>query len=329
MKKKNKIKMLVTSLLACICLSGCALVACDTVTDFKAMIEQMTKEALESGTLEKIPYQDPAITELLDKGYSIEEANSILREEASSSSTPSTPTTTPKPACSHEWAEEVVKQATCTEAGSVKKTCSKCKEATTVKVAKLEHDYQPTETVDGTCETIGYVVQTCTLCGDSFKVETDYGTHLFFPTEVVKETCETEGCVTKTCEVCGVETYETVEALGHKMTATKVVIEEATCETAGVKAYKCQNEDCDLVTEEETIPATGHTEGDTHTIEKATFFGDGYAETFCADCSKVLKTETLPATGGVWRYVVVFGASVVIGVSLGIVARLSTKKKRV
>lgn len=321
---KFKLRTVTTalSLMTCAVLTGCMMsMSFSLPPEIMAEVE----EALASGNLEEIPFQDPEITDLLNKGYSIEEANSILREESSSGST-STPTTTPKPTCSHEWKEEVVKQATCTEAGSTKKTCSKCKETTTVKVAKLEHDYQPTETVDGTCETIGYVVQTCTLCGDSFKVETDYGDHLFFTTDVLKETCEADGCVTKACNVCGVETYETIPALGHKMSEERVVTKDATCLEDGAKAYKCENEGCELIKDEIVVVATGHIEGKTLTLQDATFFKDGYAETLCENCGEVLKEVTLPATGGVWRYVTVGG--VVVVVLGGVVAGVCLMKKR-
>lgn len=66
--------------------------------------------------------------------------------------------------CTHNYEQTSSTEATCTEAGSVTKTCSECGDVVTETVKALGHDYKSSTSSDGT-----KIIYTCSRCGDSYE----------------------------------------------------------------------------------------------------------------------------------------------------------------
>ena len=93
-----------------------------------------------------------------------------------------------------DW--EVVKEATCLEAGSKTKECSNCGNVEIEEMTATGHYYS-----DGTCMKCG---ATCT-------------NHVYGEWTIVKEaTCTSSGSQTRVCSVCGTTETETIVATKHK-----------------------------------------------------------------------------------------------------------------
>lgn len=70
------------------------------------------------------------------------------------------------PACSHQFAAVVIKDAACGTAGSMKQTCSICGFSVPQVLPELSHDFTETVAKEATCAEEGIRKITCSLCGD-------------------------------------------------------------------------------------------------------------------------------------------------------------------
>ena len=151
-----------------------------------------------------------------------------------------------EPCKKHTWGEtEVVKAATCTEAGKGKHTCTVCnvEEETTIKATG--HDYKDDEAgkVDPTCTQEGSKTQTCSRCGDKKTVKINALGHAWVDDEEggTPATCTEPGTKNQTCSRCqakneGVE----VPPLNHDWGEYATVEgKEPTCEGAGEEKRVC------------------------------------------------------------------------------------------
>ena len=99
--------------------------------------------------------------------------------------------------CVHEWTDkEIIKQATCTEAGSKVRNCELCQKTMTVSIPALGHDY-----VNKACTRCGAAEPECSHTYGSWKITT-------------KPTCIAEGSRTRTCTKCGTAQIEPIAATG-------------------------------------------------------------------------------------------------------------------
>ncbi len=125
---------------------------------------------LENGTTQTITYGDEKITILEgDTTYNV-----YYLTEGSGTGEPDPGPDTPT-ACDHAWTETSRTEATCTTAGKVFSTCSKCGQTKTETVPALGHTW----TVDRTVQTTydeqgnliqqGYTIYRCTVCGEQYK----------------------------------------------------------------------------------------------------------------------------------------------------------------
>ena len=71
-------------------------------------------------------------------------------------------------ACEHDYQSEVTKDASCTEAGEMTYTCSKCGDSYTREINITDHDYVET-IVAPTCNSLGLSTKVCSGCGDTRK----------------------------------------------------------------------------------------------------------------------------------------------------------------
>ncbi len=171
---------------------------------------------------------------------------------------------------------EVVKAATCTDAGSKKQSCTICGYDTTVEIPASGHDYDTT--VWNKDET--YHWHDCkNKCGsmDSHEIHT-YGEW----TEVTKPTEVTEGLKKRSCTVCAYEQSEKIDPLSHTHTFETTWTSDGTYHW---HAATCQHTD-------EVKSKSEHTwDGGTVTTP-ATCVEQGLMTYTCTVCQKT-KTEPI------------------------------------
>ena len=144
--------------------------------------------------------------------------------------------TTALPALGHDFKETSRKPATCTQKGSVTETCSRCGETKTTALPALGHDFQE-KTVAATCTAKGRRSVVCSRCGE-VKSEQEFPAlgHSFKETSRKPATCTQKGSVTETCSRCGETKSTELPALGHVYT---VRIVEPTTSRGGYTLHTC------------------------------------------------------------------------------------------
>ncbi|MBQ3192467.1 MAG: leucine-rich repeat protein [Oscillospiraceae bacterium] len=190
------------------------------------------------------------------------------------------------PALGHDWDAGVVTSEPTEEADGIRTyTCSRCRETRTEVIPALEHVHRYEDTVTApTCTEQGYTTHTC-RCGDSYTdtyVEPtghSYGGW----TVTTAPTCTETGEERRDCENC--DHFETREA---SMIAHTEAIDPAvppTCTetglTEGSHCAVCQA----VLTEQETVPATGHSYGDWVVTSAPTCTETGEEQRHCDHCS--------------------------------------------
>ena len=108
------------------------------------------------------------------------------------------------------------KDATDTEAGYQKYTCSDCGDSYEVifEPTGCEHDYEITD-VASTCTERGYKIKRCKICG--FEMQYDFVAELGhdYITDILKATCLADGYIDVTCSRCDYHTHEAITILEH------------------------------------------------------------------------------------------------------------------
>ena len=147
--------------------------------------------------------------------------------------------------CEHHWNQgEIITEATCTEEGEKKFTCSICGDEKTEKVSATGHQHTEIRNKkEATCKETGYSGDTwCKDCGKkilSGQAIAKTEDHSWNQGEITKEpTCKEEGEKTFTCTICGNTNTKKVNATGHSYGAYKVV-KEPTNKRKGLKSKTC------------------------------------------------------------------------------------------
>ena len=236
----------------------------------------------------------------------------------------------------HEWVkdEEKSTEPTCTDAGTVEETCSKCNATRTVKVPALGHEMVATK-VPPTCVAEGYTKHECSRCGYTAEktdpVDPDPNAHDldYDNAYVLKEaTCAEPGVIRVTCKLCGKHVYESKTA-EHTWGEKGEVTKDPTCTEDGEIEFTCTvcdakktepidklehvwskekvkddgvtiYRECTLCHEEEILGIVGH-EHEPEVIPgvPATCTEDGLTEgQKCSVCGEILVAqEEIPALG--------------------------------
>ena len=141
--------------------------------------------------------------------------------------------------CEHHWDQgEIITEATCTEEGEKKFTCSICGDEKTEKVSATGHQHTEIRNKkEATCKETGYSGDTwCKDCGKkilSGQTIAKTENHSWDAGKVTtKATCTEEGEKTFTCSICGDKKTEKVSATGHRHTEIRNK-KEATCKEEG------------------------------------------------------------------------------------------------
>ena len=165
--------------------------------------------------------------------------------------------------CDHEnITENVVIDPTCYEKGELKETCDDCGKTWTEDIEKVAHTWNDGEVVvEATCTETGITRYTCTVEGCEAVEDriTDKIEHTRVEMPAVAPTCTTVGYTEwYKCGDCGLvlTKKQEIPALGHVETELKAVVPTCTETglTAGVGCATCG----EVITAQTVVPATGH-----------------------------------------------------------------------
>ena len=204
----------------------------------------------------------------------------------------------------HEFVDEFVIPATCTEPEKVGRICKVCGKADG-KVQEIDkplgHDWDDGELKDADCEKAERVVYTCERCGEVKEEIIPNGEaakgHKFVD-KIVAPTCKTKGYTERTCERC--DLYEKINETeidkdAHVAKLDKT-IRKATCTVNGLGRYTCEL--CDEYLGYRAIEAK-HVYGAPIFDEgkEATCGKDGYGYYVCTVCGEKTEKDVIEATG--------------------------------
>ena len=208
------------------------------------------------------------------------------------------------PKTEHSWdAGTIVEEASCTEEGIEKITCTVCGESKTEKVAPAGHIVVKDEAIEATCATTGKTEGShCDVCNEVLqeqKVIPKKG-HTVVKDEAVEATCTATGKTEGShCSVCNtvIQAQEIIPKTDHRWDDGEIVT-EATCTEAGIKKISCTV--CGE-SKTESVAPTGHTVVKDEAVE-ATCTATGKTEgSHCSVCNKVLQEQAvIPQTDHSW-----------------------------
>ena len=205
--------------------------------------------------------------------------------------------------CEHHWDQgEIITEATCTEEGEKKFTCSICGDEKTEKVSATGHQHTEIRNKkEATCKETGYSGDTwCKDCGKkilSGQTIAKTENHSWDAGIVTtKATCTEEGEKTFTCSICGDKKTEKISATGHQHTEIRNK-KEATCKETGYSGDTWCKDCGKKILSGQTIAKTENHSWDAGKVTtKATCTEEGEKTFTCSICGDE-KTEKVSATG--------------------------------
>ena len=205
--------------------------------------------------------------------------------------------------CEHHWDQgEIITEATCTEEGEKKFTCSICGDEKTEKVSATGHQHTEIRNKkEATCKETGYSGDTwCKDCRKkilSGQTIAKTENHSWDAGKVTtKATCTEEGEKTFTCSICGDEKTEKISATGHQHTEIRNK-KEATCKETGYSGDTWCKDCRKKILSGQTIAKTENHSWDAGKVTtKATCTEEGEKTFTCSICGDE-KTEKISATG--------------------------------
>ena len=205
--------------------------------------------------------------------------------------------------CEHHWDQgEIITEATCTEEGEKKFTCSICGDEKTEKVSATGHQHTEIRNKkEATCKETGYSGDTwCKDCGKkilSGQTIAKTENHSWDAGKVTtKATCTEEGEKTFTCSICGDKKTEKISATGHQHTEIRNK-KEATCKETGYSGDTWCKDCGKKILPGQTIAKTENHSWDAGKVTtKATCTEEGEKTFTCSICGDK-KTEKVSATG--------------------------------
>ncbi|MDE6659419.1 MAG: leucine-rich repeat protein [Eubacterium sp.] len=165
-------------------------------------------------------------------------------------------------------------------------------------VINCKHNYNIV-TTPATCTERGEIMYICEFCGDTYNKPLFATGHSYDSGKVTQAaTCTADGVKTFTCTKCNATKEEIISATGH----ITVIDEEVPpiCTEAGLtEGVHCSV--CNYtITEQEIIPATGHSYDNGKATKKATCKATGVKTYTCKVCGKT-KTETIAKTAHTYK----------------------------
>ncbi len=204
----------------------------------------------------------------------------------------------------HVREENIVKEATCGEAGLKVVRCKDCNEIIQeIELPKTNvHTYTSQTAIftEPTCTEPGYRILKCDVCGaegEKSVVKAAYG-HAWESQTIEQATCTKPGKGGQVCARCKEEqnTYP-INALGHDYTPSSVTIVKGNCVVDGLEGVQCKT--CGEIKEgtRKVIKARGyHTYSSEKVILSATCTQQGIKEYTCTGCGDVM-VDIIPVSG--------------------------------
>ena len=142
----------------------------------------------------------------------------------------------------HTFKTEVIKEATCSEAGQLKHYCD-CGYSEIEDIPMLEHEYDEWETsIEATCVSKGQLKRTCKNCGHKEYKETNKAAHTPIAYTDLDASCTHEGHIGGSyCSLCGteLEASTTIDKKDHNYGEWKITI-SPTCKSVGQEKRVCK-----------------------------------------------------------------------------------------
>ena len=150
----------------------------------------------------------------------------------------------------HEFdTEPVIKEPTCSEAGSTSHICILCRNEIVTEIPALEHTYNNGKvTKEASCTESGIFTYTCTACGAAENEEIPVTDHVLRDTVKTEATCTKTGVMAHECINCNYEITEDIPISGHDYLTD---LEKATKGEDGYILVYCS--DCSDIKTSETI----------------------------------------------------------------------------
>lgn len=203
-----------------------------------------------------------------------------------------------KKECTHQYASQITRQASCVQEGEETFTCSLCQHSYTQAVPVSPHSYEPAEIEkEATCTEEGIQTFSCTGCDATESKPIEKLPHTLENLTVLAEpNCTQEGQGQGDCTVCGALQITEKIPTNDTHVFANTVIREATCTDPGEGTNTCQlcqhSEPCQY-------ELKAHTYNTQNVLTKTSCTKDGTVERICADCGHTAK-ETVAATGHSW-----------------------------
>lgn len=201
---------------------------------------------------------------------------------------------------------EVVKEATCTEAGTSRTYCSftGCTAYQDTEIPATGHTADEWKTItEATCTEAGLKEQYCTVCQKKIAEEViPANGHQFGEWSVVTPAgMNTAGKEERVCSVCSYKEEREIPAIihgesDHTFNGKTEIVKEADCTHEGTQRVYCSFEGCTAY-QDTVIPAKGHTLGEWVTVKEATCTEAGTMENYCTVCKELAETRTIQAKG--------------------------------
>ncbi len=157
------------------------------------------------------------------------------------------------PMLDHKY-EETRVEPTCTEEGSLVKTCSVCKHKVTSKLPAKGHTMEVVETVEASCDSEGRIVSKC-ACGHESVETSPQKAHNYILSKTQDVSCTENGFELYTCEHCGHEKKENQKiALGHKYGNAQWNWDADAC--TGTLVLTCEHDAAHTITLNATVTET-------------------------------------------------------------------------
>ena len=137
-----------------------------------------------------------------------------------------------------DW--QVVKNASCTDAGERQMVCSVCNDTISESIAATGHSYGGYNIVKAaTCIAAGSKERICSNCDNTETKSIEATGHSYGSYSTVQEsTCTSAGSKEKICSSCGDKQTETIAATGHKY-GEWITTLVASCEEVGNESRTC------------------------------------------------------------------------------------------
>jgi len=120
-----------------------------------------------------------------------------------------------------------------------------------------QHSYETIENELPTCTDYGHILKRCSVCGNEIRQPLSPLQHNYTSVITTQPTCETAGVRTYTCQRENCNHSYNESIKALGHNYTNSITTQPTCETAGVRTYTCQRENCNH-SYIESIKATGH-----------------------------------------------------------------------